>query len=97
MRPGWVAGALLVAMLTGCAEPTRPDFLARLQEDCRTGDQDACGLLALPMTAPAVARPSLPPRSRLLVQRDVEAIMRGMDRTRATPRVPTAPEDDADN
>ena len=91
MRPGLLMGALLVTLSAGCAEPNRPDFLVRLQEDCRSGDQDACGLLALP-NAPAAGRSSQPGvRPRSLVQRDVEAIMRGMDRTRATPRFPLAP------
>jgi len=85
MRPEWIAWALLVGALAGCAAP-RPGFLARLQQDCQAGDQDACGLLAGPASATDPQRLSQPvSRPRTAVQRDVDAIMRGMDRTRATP------------
>ncbi len=85
MRSGWFAQALLVGALAGCAPP-RPGFLARLQQDCQAGDQDACGLLAGPASAVDPQRLSQPvSRPRTAVQRDVDAIMRGMDRTRATP------------
>ena len=41
-----VARLLLIAALTltGCAT-RRPDFLARVQQDCLAGDQWACGLI----------------------------------------------------
>ena len=83
MRRYWVAGALLVGMLAGC-EPQRSGFLARLQQDCQMGDPDACGLLAGPPMAPG-PQPSVQPtpRPRTAVQRDVDAIMQGMDRSRA--------------
>ncbi len=83
MRHWWFAGALLLSALTGCEQP-RPGFLTRLQQDCQSGDRDACGLLAGPAMAPGpqsqtqqVARPRTP------VERDVDAIMQGMDRSRA--------------
>lgn len=83
MRHGWIAGASLIAMLTGC-EPQRPGFLARLQQDCQSGDYDACGLLAGPSTSPGPQPPAQPAfRPRTPVQNDVDAIMRGMDRSRA--------------
>ena len=89
---GVALAAMLCGALAGCGEQSRPEFLVRLQEDCRSGDEDACGLLATPAARPVVPRNSqstLRPRSS--VQRDVEAIMRGMDRTRASPRVRAAP------
>ena len=95
MTRGWAAGAVLaVVLLAGCEEQSRPAFLVRLQEDCRSGDEDACGLLATPASRPALQRPLQPTaRPQSSVQRDVEAIMRGMDRTRATPRVRMEPLD----
>jgi hypothetical protein len=88
MKYAWFIGALLVGVLAGC-EPARPGFLVRLQQDCQTGDQDACGLLAGPAMAPSPQRPvQQTPRPRTAVQADVEAIMRGMDRSRADLRSP---------
>lgn len=79
---------LVIAMLAvaGC-ENQRPGFLSRLTEDCQIGDQQACSLLAGPVVVPpGPQQPFQPaPRARSLVQRDVDAILRGMDRTRATP------------
>lgn len=83
MRHLWIIGALLVGMLAGC-EAQRPGFLTRLQQDCQSGDQDACGLLAGPAMAPGPQPPIQPtPQPRTAVQRDVDAIMQGMDRSRA--------------
>lgn len=78
-----VVAALAVA---GC-ENQRPGFLSRLTEDCQTGDQEACSLLGGSVVVPpGPQQPFQPaPRPRSLVQRDVEAILRGMERTRATP------------
>lgn len=82
-RAVWLAIALLCA---ACDAP-RPAFLARLQQDCEGGDQDACGMLGTTAAAPSPRIPSAPvSRPRTPVQRDVDAIMRGMERTRAAPR-----------
>ena len=44
LMDGWPSWLLIVALtLTGCA-PRRPDFLARVQQDCLAGDQWACDL-----------------------------------------------------
>lgn len=84
-RASWVLVAAVLAV-AGC-EAQRPGFLSRLTEDCQTGDQEACSLLAGPVVVPPGPQQPFqpPPRARSLVQRDVDAIMRGMDRTRATP------------
>lgn len=88
---------VLLALLAcaGCDAP-RPAFLARLQEDCQAGDDSACGLLSTSAVAPEprlAAAPAARPRSP--VQRNVDAIMRGMERTRATPRVRTTPPEES--
>ena len=86
MKLYWIAGALLVGAVSGCGEP-RHGFLARLQQDCQSGDQDACGLLAGPAMAPGLPPQVLAaPPARTAVQHDVEAIMQGMDRSRAESR-----------
>ena len=91
MRHCWIVIAVLLSLLAGC-EATRPGFLARLQQDCQSGDQDACGLLAGPGVAPGPQPPVQPmSRPRTAVQRDVDAIMQGMDRTRAETRLRLLP------
>lgn len=88
-----VVGLVLLGIMAGCA-PQRPGFLGRLQQDCDAGDRDACVLLAGPMVA---ADPRRPPqamsRPRNAVQRDVDAIMQGMDRNRPAPRLRAEPDD----
>lgn len=88
-----IAGLLLLGIVTGCA-PQRPGFLGRLQQDCNAGDREACVLLAGPMVA---ADPHRPPqatsRPRTAVQRDVDAIMQGMDRNRPGLRLRAEPDD----
>ena len=86
--------AVALFMVTGC-ENQRPGFLSRLTEDCRTGDQEACSLLAGPVVVPpGPQQPFQPaPRPRSVVQRDVDAIIRGIERTRATP-LSQVPEND---
>ncbi|MBC7801744.1 MAG: hypothetical protein H7Z10_14075 [Gemmatimonadaceae bacterium] len=80
----WFVTAVLLC--AACDAP-RPAFLARLQQDCDTGDQDACGMLGTSAVAPSPQMPMAPAaRPRTPVQRDVDAIMRGMERTRAAPR-----------
>jgi hypothetical protein len=92
MRHGWIAGALLLSVLAGCEAP-RPGFLARLQQDCQSGDQDACGLLAGPATALGPQRTIQPTlRPHTAVQADVDAILQGMDRSRAELRTRAAPD-----
>jgi len=93
MRSEWTVAALLIGMLTGC-EGARPGFLARLQQDCQSGDRDACGLLAGPPMAPGLPMPSQPSaRPRTAVQRDVDAIMQGMDRSRTELQTRIRPDD----
>ena len=89
----WIAGALLLGVLAGCEAP-RPGFLARLQQDCRSGDRDACGLLAGPAMAPGPQRTAAPTiRPHTAVQSDVDAILQGMDRSRAELRTRLAPDE----
>lgn len=93
MRPICLAGAALVAALAGCA-PQRPGFLVRLQQDCAAGDRDACVLVAGPAVASDSFRPSqAAPKPRTAVQRDVEAIMQGMDRNHALTRLQVDPDE----
>lgn len=93
MRPTLLAGAVLIGALAGCAE-TRPGFLVRLQQDCAAGDRDACVLVAGPAVSSDPYRPSqTAPRPRTAVQRDVDAIMQGMDRNRATTRILVEPDE----
>lgn len=93
MAPRWVAGLALLGVLAGCA-PQRPGFLGRLQQDCDAGDRDACVLLAGPMVATDPRRPSpTTSRPRTAVQRDVDAIMQGMDRNHLGLRLRAEPDD----
>ena len=89
-----VAGLTLLGILAGCA-PSRPGFLGRLQQDCDAGDRDACVVLAGPMVSGEDPRRSMPApsRPRTAVQRDVEAIMQGMDRNRLGLRLHVGPDD----
>lgn len=83
MKRVWLLAAALLGALAGCG-PSRPTFLVRLQQDCQLGDRDACGLLAGPPMAPGPQPPFQPnARPRTTVQRDVEAILQGMERGRA--------------
>ena len=88
------AGLALLGILAGCA-PSRPGFLGRLQQDCDAGDRDACVVLAGPMVSGEDPRRPLPApsRPRTAVQRDVEAIMQGMDRSRLGLRLRVQPGD----
>ena len=88
-----VAGLALLGILAGCV-PSRPGFLGRLQQDCDAGDRDACVVLAGPMVSgdPRRSLPA-PSRPRTAVQRDVEAIMQGMDRSRPGLRLHAEPDD----
>lgn len=93
MRHLWLAGTLLLGALAGCEQP-RPGFMTRLQQDCQSGDQDACGLLAGPAMAPGPqTQAQQSARPRTAVQRDVDAIMQGMDRSRLEPRNPIVPDE----
>jgi hypothetical protein len=68
--------------------------LARLEQDCQSGDRDACGLLAGPPMAPGLPMPpQLASKPRTAVQRDVDAIMQGMDRSRAELQTRVLPDD----
>ncbi len=93
MRHRWFAVLLLLGILAGCEQP-RPGFLTRLQQDCQSGDQDACGLLAGPAMAPGPqSQTQQSARPRTPVERDVEAIMRGMDHSRVESRNPIIPDE----
>ncbi len=84
---------VLLGALAGCA-PQRPGFLGRLQQDCDAGDRDACVLLAGPMVSSEPGRSSqTPSQPRTAVQRDVDAIMQGMDRNRMELRLHAEPDD----
>jgi hypothetical protein len=72
-------------MLPGC-QPTHPDFGERSRQDCERGDQEACQMLeALNPTNTAPARPKPSPRPTQ-VQSDVEAILKGIERARVSPK-----------
>lgn len=85
--------ALLLA-LAGCAVDDTPpmpmDLLARVVQDCESGNADACSILrgmpsrALPANA-AAPRPVR--RSRSQVQQNTDALMQGVDRARSSPRI----------
>jgi len=93
MTARWLAGLALLGALAGCT-PHRPGFLGRLQQDCDAGDRDACVLLAGPMVSSEPSRSAqAPSRPRTAVQRDVDAIMQGMDRNRIGLRLQTGPDD----
>ena len=94
MRAHWLAGLAVLGALAGCA-PQRPGFLGRLQQDCEAGDRDACVLLAGPMVPPEPGGRSsqAPSRPRTAVQRDVDAIMQGMDRNHLGLRLQAQPDD----
>lgn len=77
---------LLAAAVLACTEP-RADFMTRVAEDCRTGDQAACNLLKAPPNADAFSGlPNTRPGTRTLVQEDLEAMIRGMSQARNAPR-----------
>ena len=93
MTPRGMASLALLGILAGCA-PSRPGFLGRLQQDCEAGDRDACVVLAGPMVPSDPSRPSpTPSRPHTAVQRDVEAIMQGMDRNHLGLRLHAEPDD----
>ena len=88
-----VAGLALLGILAGCV-PSRPGFLGRLQQDCDAGEKDACVVLAGPRVPGDPRRPRpTPSRPRTTVQRDVEAIMQGMDRNHLGLRLHAEPDD----
>ncbi len=88
-----MAGWALLGIWAGCA-PSRPGFLGRLQQDCDAGDKDACVVLAGPMVPSDPSRPlPTPSRPHTTVQRDVEAIMQGMDRNHLGLRLHAEPDD----
>lgn len=88
-----LAALLLLQAVSGCA-PQRPGFLSRLQQDCTAGDNEACVLLAGPMVPPDPRRPmQATSHPRTAVQRDVEAIMQGMDRNHFGLRLQAEPDE----
>lgn len=91
MTARWMACLAVLGMLAGCA-PQRPGFLGRLQQDCDAGDKDACVLLAGPMPPDPRRSSQAPLRPRTTVQRDVDAIMQGMDRNHIGLRLHAEPD-----
>ncbi len=78
---------LLAALPVGCTEP-RSDFMTRVAEDCAAGDQAACSLMRAPPGGSASSGlGDVRFRDRTLVQQDLEAMIRGMEQARLTPRV----------
>ncbi len=81
---------LAVAVLSSCAEEPRPDFLSRVQEDCRSGSPEACMLLQSLQQQPVEPGQASPARRAVVrrsqTQRNTDAILQGMERARATPR-----------
>jgi len=79
--------ALALLSLTGCQAPSlsTADMLAQIQESCAAGDPTACRQLADASGAPEVRPMRLAPDRRAeQVQKDVAAIIRGMQRTSAS-------------
>lgn len=84
--PVVVFGLLAALLPAGCAEPGA-DFMAQLGKDCAAGDRAACNVLRAPPDASAFQRiPGARESTRLLVEQDMEAIIRGMAQARAAPR-----------
>ncbi len=73
-----------IFILSGCQSQTPPpDLLARSQEDCTNGDQAACAMLdALSTTALQEDSSNAPDQQQL--QKDVDAIIEGIDKARSS-------------
>jgi hypothetical protein len=80
-----IAVVTATLMLPGC-RITQPDFTDRSRQDCERGDQEACQMLeALNPAKTTPVRPKPPPRPTQ-VQMDVQAIQKGIERARASPK-----------
>ena len=82
----------LLLLLAGCAaadDPPPSDLLARVVQDCESGNADACSILrGMPSRGlPASATPRPVRRSRSQVQQNTDALMQGVDRARSSPRI----------
>ena len=86
----WLGGAGLL-LAGGCEthEP-RSDFLARVQQDCRSGSKPACELLRQIAAASDGHRPHPVANSErareALVRKDTAALLQGVARARSTPK-----------
>jgi hypothetical protein len=74
---------LTLLMSVAGRESRRPDFLVRVREDCTAGDRWACDLL----DALSHPKPVEDIRPNDSTRDDVDAILRGIDRARSTPRI----------
>ena len=82
----------LAALLLASCQTARPDFTGRTLEDCEHGDYEACRMLsALEPAQPTAATPArpAPPRRLTPVASDVEAMLKGIARARASPHAGT--------
>ncbi|CAH2600720.1 conserved protein of unknown function [Rhodovastum atsumiense] len=68
-------------VLAGCT--SRPDFLARSQQDCGLGDREACRMLQV-LDPPRMGKAPLSRATQ--TEKDVQAILQGMARAKASPR-----------
>lgn len=90
---------LLALLLPAACENagSRPDFLARVQQDCQSGSTEACVLLQTIQASSdpePVSAPRRQQRIRSQAQRNTDAIMLGVERARAAPRPVQAPAPD---
>jgi hypothetical protein len=84
------AALLILAFFFSSCESQRPDFVERTRQDCERGDKEACSMLnALdPTTIAKTPQPQKPrPPRRSQIQMDVDAIMKGIEHARGTPKV----------
>jgi hypothetical protein len=90
---------LIVLIAGGCqSETPQPDFVARSQDDCTNGAQSACAMLGVLSKIALNSEPSNAP-DRRRIQRDVDAILDGIDRARSLQpanRMRVAPTDTPD-
>ena len=81
------ASVLLAELIiSGCQYQTsQPDLLARSQQDCASGDRTACAMLGVLSTiAVRVGALEPNPPDWRQVEKDIEAIMQGIDRARSS-------------
>ncbi len=76
---------LFTLTVIGCQnQPERPNFLVRSLQDCADGQRAACQMLeALVVKGDQTTERNRPGETQ--VQRNVDAIMKGIDRARSSP------------